>query len=387
MRTIWEYMKKNDRICILKAYGENTSLKIPSQIEGALVTEVGPYAFSMSELPKRFRIPPSEICRYVTEEGVLGEREREADIKPDPVAGDRLESIYLPDTIEVIGDYAFYGCRKLNRICFTDSLKRIGSGAFMGCVSVREFGYRQEREGNNSLYQMLSELRYAITVEIEEPGRKALLVFPEYYEMSVENVPARIFEVHFHGTGYRYRQCFRGGAVDYRGYDELFRLAVGQESPVILTELAAGRLKFPVGLGDEAKKEYLSYFSIHARKAGKILLEKDDLETIRLIAEAGGFDGKTGVPSAVQQAASQEAFRPVADGAGDFYMASLGETTFGSGPAESGKMKAAGELKQEEALDVLLEIAGRMGRTECTGFLLDYRHRKRKNGKKKVFDL
>ena len=166
----------------------------------------------------------------------------------EAAAGERLEEVILPDTVSVIGDYAFYGCRRLKRIGFSDTLSRIGSGAFIGCGSLDTFLFRERKTGKNSLSQMLSELRQAVTAEItgtvEGKERRSCLVFPGYYEMSVENVPARIFEVHYQGTGYRYRQCFRDGSVDYKAYDALFGLAKNQEPHQILTP--AGILQDPV---------------------------------------------------------------------------------------------------------------------------------------------
>ena len=48
----------------------------------------------------------------------------------------------------------------------------------------------------------------------------------------------------------------------------------------------------------------------------------------------------------------------------------------------------AGVGQPRQALEVLLEMAGRMGRTEMVGCLMDYRHRKAGGGKKKkTFDL
>ena len=51
---------------------------------------------------------------------------------------------------------------------------------------------------------------------------EARLIFPEYFEDSVENTPARIVCIETHGCGHRYRYCFAGRVFQYRGYDELF---------------------------------------------------------------------------------------------------------------------------------------------------------------------
>lgn len=42
----------------------------------------------------------------------------------------------------------------------------------------------------------------------------AKLVFPEYFEESVENTPARIIMREMHGCGHMYRYCFDGTRFD-----------------------------------------------------------------------------------------------------------------------------------------------------------------------------
>ncbi len=48
-----------------------------------------------------------------------------------------LESVSLPDGLEVIGDYAFRGCGRLAELRLPDGLAEIGRSAFYECVSLR----------------------------------------------------------------------------------------------------------------------------------------------------------------------------------------------------------------------------------------------------------
>ncbi|MCI8274840.1 MAG: leucine-rich repeat domain-containing protein [Lachnospiraceae bacterium] len=376
MRDEWEYMELSRGARILKAWGENSCLEVPGELGGLPVTEIGPYAFSAATLPRRFQVEETKKRRAVTD-GHGGQ----------PMAGTCLLSIRLPSTVQVIGDYAFYGCRELREIAFTDSLERIGSGAFMGCSGVDRLEFLETGLGDRGLYQMLSELRYAMEIVIRRQGGETALVVPEYYESSVENIPARILELHYQGTGYRYRQCFRDGTVDYRAYDGLFGLAESQEPPEVLAQLAYDRLRYPVGLSDGARRAYLEWFSANVREAGKYFLKRDDLEAIRLICEAGGFDGT----AKRRGGRGEESRKIVADGAGDFYMASMGEHVLGEAESGQGADRAEKDFGygdgSEASLDVLAEMAGRMGRAEIVSCLMDYRHRKLGGGRKKVFEL
>lgn len=52
--------------------------------------------------------------------------------------GNRLEEIEIPESVEAIGDYTFYGCKSLKRVSFPNSLKAIGDSAFSWCESLKE---------------------------------------------------------------------------------------------------------------------------------------------------------------------------------------------------------------------------------------------------------
>lgn len=57
-------------------------------------------------------------------------------IAPEGFAGSSVREIYLPPTLEEIGNQAFDGCRSLTNIQFPPNLKRIGRWAFQGCESL-----------------------------------------------------------------------------------------------------------------------------------------------------------------------------------------------------------------------------------------------------------
>lgn len=394
-------MKTSRGICILKAWGKEEELQVPKELEGFPVTEIGPYAFSEAELPGRFKIKEEERRRAVTGADTEGrikdktkvwenvlDKSRDGDTVV-PLTGNRLRAIRLPSSLRIIGDYAFYGCRKLKEISFAGSVERIGSGAFMGCGSVDRLEFTEKSMENNTLYLMLSELRYAMEIVIRRQEDETAFVIPEYYESSVENIPARILELHYQGTGYRYRQCFRGGAIDYREYDRLFGLAESQEPPEILVKLAYDRIRYPDGLSEEAKKMYLKWLGTNVREAGEYFLKRDDLFAVRAICEAGGFDGMAKRRNERRDAG--ESRKVAADGAGDFYMASMGEHVFEEEEQEQGDDRKEGDSEYEEesraSLDILIEMAGHMGRAEIVSYLMDYRYRRIGAGRKKTFEL
>ena len=88
--------------------------------------------------------------------------------------------------------------------------------------------------------------------------------------------PARILETHYHGCGYKYRQCFLEKKVDYQGYDRLFYLAKINEKPEILLPMAMGRLLWPWDLGSQAEEEYLEYIKEHVLECGLYYMEQEE---------------------------------------------------------------------------------------------------------------
>ena len=92
----------------------------------------------------------------------------------------------------------------------------------------------------------------------------------------MENTPARILETHFHGCGYRYRQCFTDKKVDYHQYDSLFKVAKVYEKQDILIPMALGRLMHPYELAEEHGADYRQYITQKIEEAGIYYLKRED---------------------------------------------------------------------------------------------------------------
>lgn len=201
-----------------------------------------------------------------------------------------LKIIDLPPCIEIIEDYAFYRCTELEEIRLYAGIRRLGCGAFMGCKKVKKIVVRDVAEDLHFLTELLYDFQYEVEIELHyRSGEYAKLLFPEYYEEAVENTPARIVNVVFHGTGYKYRQCFRDRRLDYEKYDGLFGYAAAQEFEETCIRLSLNRLETPVDLKDSAKERYLSYLRVHSQRLAGILCGEENLETVRELAALGYF--------------------------------------------------------------------------------------------------
>lgn len=307
MEFVYTITGREARIDKVSEPGE--TVVVPEELEGCPVTELGAYAFSKS----------------------------------------RVEEVHLPSGLQKIGAYAFYGCGKLRRIYCWGRVLDLGAGLFAGAGNV-EFLNITEFEGEKSCFKdMLSELRQTLRVRVGRSGSEseARLIFPEYFEESVENTPARILFIETHGCGHRYRYCFAGREFQYQSYDELFPHAKVQEPEELVTELALGRLLYPCGLTPVYERMYREYVREHWKTAGRLLIEADGAGPCTVSnLEAGGL------PWLVTEVL-----------------------------AENGEDK---HLSQQTA--ELISLAQQAGDTEMVSWLMDFGHG-RKPGRKRRFEL
>lgn len=188
-----------------------------------------------------------------------------------------IEEIEIPQGIEKLGKYTFYGCGNLKTLKLSDTVKEIGGGSFTGCSVLRNLIVTMKKDSVSCIKDIVSETFHEVYVSISylDTQEKAELIFPEYYEEGVENTPARILETHFHGCGYRYRQCFTDKRIDYKRYDSLFSTALIYEKAEILIPMAMGRVLYPHELSNEARKNYHTYIKKNLEECALFYLNQD----------------------------------------------------------------------------------------------------------------
>lgn len=247
----WEYTK-NGGVRILCGYGASPYVMIPEQIEGVPVTEIGAYCFS--DFPKMNT--KSEIGSSDTAENISGIK------KPwmRELSGKYIQKVKLPDSVEKLGNLAFYNCSGLEELHFGRDLVEVGSDAFMNCLHLKLLVLQCGIREKSGLKQILSQRAFDTQVVFQREGiTEGALFYPEYYEMYDEVGPAHIFALNLTGEGFRARQCFQDGIVDLGKYDGIFEQACVEESPETLSKMALNRLRYPVGLSVQARTRYQSY--------------------------------------------------------------------------------------------------------------------------------
>lgn len=230
----FEYTLMKNGVRVDRVAEPGTAVIIPDEIDGMAVTELGSYV----------------------------------------LAGSEVQELHLPPALEKIGAYAFYNCERLKWISCYSRIRDLGTGMFAGGKGAEFLDYYQFDGEKSYLKDMLTELHQTLRVRIHGT-QEARLIFPEYFEESVENTPARILMIQTHGCGHRYRYCFNNREFQYRDYDELFPHIQVQESEALVTELALGRILYPCGLTEGNRQMYQSYVKEHWATAGKLIVETD----------------------------------------------------------------------------------------------------------------
>ena len=230
------YEKINeDSIRINKVYSSSPTIEIPELIDGYIVREIGNYCFSKKEVDLSNSILSHEIRSSYHE-----------------CSGSDVESVRLSKTLTKIGDYAFYNCRMLKEVFLPSSLMSIGSDAFMNCLRLNHIHYGCSIFSVTILKQILTQITWDIEVDFIDGS----IFYPEYNGSYDEVGPAHIFALNIEGEGFRMRQCFKDGKIDFDGYDACFEKLCAEESESCIFHVAI--LRFMMG-----SERYIPYLKTH----------------------------------------------------------------------------------------------------------------------------
>lgn len=265
MAVVWQPC--GDGVRILRVLGDSPCPVVPAFVDGRPVTEVGPYCFAAR--------PVEGGALWPADSGETHE-----------VTGDFLEEVVLPDSVRILHSAAFYNCHRLRRVEAGPYLESLGSDLFTNCRALHTFALRAAPDTGTGLKKLLGAVSADVSAEfLGAPG--AQLFYPEYFEWLDENTPAHIFNHSIEGEGYRMRQCFAGGAVDYTAYDATFAQACVGESEEKLCRMAISRLLSPFALGDTARTDYEFYLTAHPEEAFKSAIAERNEAALRLLAGLG----------------------------------------------------------------------------------------------------
>ena len=343
------FYRRKEEAVIVRWYGKESWLVIPDVLGALPVTELADHCFA-PEMSVKAANEPLEMA--VLEEGSWRIQAVRTEMDPrEAVCGMKLISVRLPAYLKSVGSYTFYACDHLQKVVFPAAFSQLGGGAFIGCNHIQVLGFEMKQEYSrpeesgfpDCFREIISDIPYEVEAQLlvcprqpekpqkEEmeqreadwplqayPGREgpmgegpmreetpgadvvrddgekvvARFLFPEYYEDSKENTPARIISVVFEGTGYRYRQCFAGREFQIRQYDGTFPVCAVQELQETVIPLAMMRLEKPWQLEQEAKEQYLSYLREHGQGTAGHILRENSLSGLLVLCREAYFTEK-----------------------------------------------------------------------------------------------
>lgn len=271
---ILHYTLHPDGAHLVRVLGDTPSPVLPDTLGGAPLTQIGSYAFSASSQ------------KAVAQGAQLEEQIGQAPASAVPLCGDFLQSVTLPDTVQVLGNAAFYNCRKLEHISMGVCITAVGSDLFSNCRALHRLELRAAPDAPTGLRRVINALSGDVLVQMKWQGQVlAGLRYPEFWEELEENAPAHIFQRGIRGRGYHYRQCFAEEAVNFAEFDRVFPMAVPEEEPSVLAGLALARLRWPWALGQEADAQYRAFLAAHGALAARDLIAAQDLEGLQVLCD------------------------------------------------------------------------------------------------------
>lgn len=235
-------------IAILRCETRDDTVRLPDEIDGAPVVQLGPYALS-------------ERAPDLSGQETFAVRIACGGLEPVHDAN-AVRAVTLPAALQSVGSYAFYNCRRLETITLSHTVSDFGGGALMNCRALREVVLRAEPTVRTCLQKLLGEHAGELDVRFDG-GASARLLFPAYTEELEDLSPAHIFQRRIHGAGYGYRQCFDAGVLSFRQYDLALAGLLERHDFAVASQVAARRLAVPYALSDTARDAYLDCLRAH----------------------------------------------------------------------------------------------------------------------------
>lgn len=155
LKKLWRFEKRGDGTIIILGYkGDRKEVAVPEKMGGDTVTALGEYAFSPDA--KRIREEQRAVRRAITKVTLpdtiesIGEfaffkckslteiniPEKLAEISRGMLDITGLESIIIGGNVKRIGEVAFWGCRDLKYVKLCEGVAEIAEGAFYYCTEL-----------------------------------------------------------------------------------------------------------------------------------------------------------------------------------------------------------------------------------------------------------
>lgn len=271
--------RQQDGVCILRCRTADPILRLPETVGGLPVVALGDYLCAARE---------PDVSQYDVFEVRLTTGEQ---VSSAPVHDARaIERVVVPRSVQAIGSYAFYNCYNLQAVTVHAGLRSVGHGAFMNCTAFRQVELYAGERDKTCLPDLLGQTSGELLAVLHLPQAEARLLFPPFNEELEDLGPAHIFQRRIEGAGYAYRQCIQNGVLSFLQYDGALERLLRIQDYDTACRVALLRLRWPVGLGAQARAAYLDCLHAHAQAAVRGLLEARDVPGLSALLSFGALD-------------------------------------------------------------------------------------------------
>ena len=261
---------REDGVAILRCASASDWVRLPTQVLGRPVTELGDYALS-PRAPAKFS--HNSILVRVTCGG------------PDPTLyPEQIRRVELPVTLSSIGDYAFYGCERLEELTLLGPVSTVGGDTLMNCRALCRVVLNADGGGRSCLGAILGQRMDELEVSLTLPNQKtALLYFPAYSEEMELLAAPHIFQTRITGGGYAYRQCVQNGILSLTQYDACLPQLLARHDFSSASRVALSRLLTPVDLSPFGGQTYQDVLRQYGGEAALDLVERGDIPSLNFL--------------------------------------------------------------------------------------------------------
>lgn len=271
--------RQQDGVCILRCRTADPILRLPETVGGLPVVALGDYLCAERE---------PDVSKYDVFKVRLTTGER---ISSVPAHNARaIERVVIPSSVHTIGSYAFYNCYSLRALTVYSGVRAVGHGALMNCTAFQTIDLYAEEGEKTCLSDLLGQTSGEIAVDLHQKYAEARLIFPPFNEELEDLGPAHIFQRRIEGAGYAYRQCIQNGVLSFLQYDGALERLLRIQDYDTACRVALLRLRWPVGLGAQARAAYLDCLHAHAQAAVRGLLEARDVPGLSALLSFGALD-------------------------------------------------------------------------------------------------
>ncbi len=187
-----------------------------------------------------------------------------------------LRSAVLPRSLVTLRPFAFYNCTNLKTLELFNTANDYYDGVIRRCPSLECITVHCDKPDDYVIVRsMLQDVDGTLTFHLLLPDGELRLTFPEYVNEAKEDTMARAIHFSIEGAGMAYRECAGKKSIDLPGYDRLLQRLTAYDLAVG-ADIAFGRLRYPLGLSQEAQEGYEKFLSEHDDEVLRVLIQAED---------------------------------------------------------------------------------------------------------------